>query len=92
MSDQLAKTLNDRVLTHEEFVASCVLLADGHMVKDTWRNRDAAMYFVGISEEMGELAETIQGTHDDPAQLELMQIVACCINMHRKFYSTVVQP
>lgn len=92
MSDQLAKQLNvGPPLTHDEFVAACIALADGHMIKNTWRDYDEFKYLAGITEELGELAEALFGNHEDSPQLELMQIIACAINMHRKFFASVVE-
>jgi hypothetical protein len=52
--------------------------------KTSWLDETDDYWMLRMLEEIGELAGTLTDRHDDPTELELMQISAMCLNWVRK--------
>lgn len=53
-------------------------LKDKH--RHTWRDKPAWYWYLGLFEEVVELALALMGIHKDKPEWELMQIAAICLN------------
>ena len=48
--------------------------------RETWRDMPESYWLARLMQEVGELGSSLVGDHDDPAEWELMQISAICLN------------
>lgn len=48
--------------------------------KETWRGMGEHYWLARLVQEVGELASALVGDHEDPADWELTQIAAICLN------------
>jgi hypothetical protein len=46
----------------------------------TWRDKPESYWLARLMQEVGELGSSLVGDHDDPADWELAQIAAICLN------------
>ena len=51
----------------------------------TWHDLEFSQWLPNLVEEIGELASSITGKHDDHPHWELMQIASICLNWLRLF-------
>ncbi len=51
--------------------------------KGTWRDKPEDYWLARLMQEVGELASSLVGDHDDPVEWELSQIAAICMNWLR---------
>lgn len=49
-----------------------------------WHDKDIFYWFNALVEEIGELAQSLNGEHEHPPELELKQIGAIAIGMRRQ--------
>jgi hypothetical protein len=47
---------------------------------ETWRDKPEDYWLARLMQEVGELASSLVGDHDDPPEWELKQIAAICLN------------
>ena len=55
-----------------------IVLKNKH--QENWRDKPESYWLNGLQEEVYELAGALRGEHEHPADFELMQIAAICIN------------
>lgn len=79
-------------LTSEQFVAEALRYANVHHELATWKDKAPIEWSREIQEEVHELQDSITGWHEHTPALELMQIISCAINMHRRFYAAIIKP
>lgn len=56
------------------------VVAHRRLFRSLWREKPESYWLARLMEEIGELAGTLVGDHDDPTDLELTQIAGICIN------------
>jgi len=61
-----------------DIVKETINLKEQH--KETWRDKPESYWLARLMQEVGELGSSLVGDHDDPAEWELMQIAAICLN------------
>lgn len=61
-----------------DIVQETIKLKEQH--RETWRSEPDSYWFARLVQEVGELGSSLVGDHDDPAEWELMQIAAICLN------------
>lgn len=70
----------------DKALAEIVELANHYDAQRTWQERDEYRWLAGIVEELGELAEALDGKHEHPPETEIKQIASVSINFLRWWY------